>query len=224
MQECKTLTDRNGVSDTPESHSSLLSPAFLTGSSPILTNEAIEKDCIVRYFQNLHVIYYFLDRQSFMKRCEQEIWVDAASALPTDAGSRGSKFPALYNAVVAVGALTSGDDIFDQNSTERQLFWNTLAGRSNTDELRVVKSSNLPRELAKVYFAKAKALLGDCFETCSLESQQTLLLLSIFCQYALKPHCCYMYNGMAARTAMAIGSANLLNPKKNPAEAIRTFW
>jgi hypothetical protein len=47
---------------------------------------------------------------------------------------------------------------------------------------------------------------------------------SIFCQYALKPHECYMYSGMAARTALAIGCANEPDISKNPIQAIRTWW
>ena len=223
LENGQTDGDKHAFTATPDSQPSVLSPVFLVSSSLAPTNQAIEKDCIDRYFMNLHVIYCFLDKTTFMKRCKQDVWSKGASYPPTD-GGRGSTFPALYSAVVAVGALISGDDILDQNSADRQSFWDTLIKQSVAETAHPFKRSSLPRELAKMYFARAKFLLSDFFETCNLETQQTLFLLSIFCQYALKPHCCYMYHGMAARTAMAIGSANLLNIKKRPQEAIRTWW
>lgn len=56
-----------------------------------------------------------------------------------------------------------------------------------------------------LYFGRAKRLLTDAFEVCSFHGLQTLILLSLYCQYALKPHTSYMYSGMAIRTALGIG-------------------
>ncbi|KAJ9614973.1 hypothetical protein H2200_001047 [Cladophialophora chaetospira] len=210
--------------ETPSSNPTPRTPAFFTSPSSIPTNEAIEKECISRYFANMNVIYYVLEKAPFLTRCEKEIWSKAISAPIANEGRHGSRFPALYSAVVALGALTSGDDIVEQSSTDARLFWEALAKQSGAGASSAIKHSLLPRELAYAYFARARGLLGDFFEACSLETQQTLFFLSVFCQYALKPHSCYMYNGMAIRTAMAIGSSNLRDFKKNPVDAIRTWW
>ena len=215
--------DDDVVLETPVSNPTPLSPAFVTNLSFNSTSEAVEKECINRYFENMNIIYYTLEKPSFLARCEKEVWSKITSGCIANEGRHGSKFAALYTVVVAIGALISGDDIVDHTSTDARSFWETLAKDSSSDASRTIKQSFLPRQLAYAYFARAKGLLGDMFEACSLETQQTLFLLSIFCQYALKPHSCYMFNGMAIRTAMAIGSSNLRDFKKNR-EAIRTWW
>lgn len=185
------------------------------------SNHEVEKECIKLYFANLHLIYFFLDRASFEKRCQEEMWPPTIASTPVDYKSRcrRSRFPALYNAVVAVGALTAEDDtLVNQCQGEVQAF---LRSTSHQDSQSL---GYQPLALASIYFAKAKVLLGDMFESCCLEGQQTLFLMSIFCQYALRPHGCYMYSGMSARTALAIGSANEPDLKKNPLEAVRTWW
>lgn len=183
-------------------------------------NHEVERECIKLYFANLHLIYFFLDRSSFEKRCQAEIWSPSAAGTP-DHGSRRrrSRFPALYNAVVAVGALTAEDDTL---VNQCQGVVQTFLKNSVRHDAR--SSGYQPLALASIYFAKAKVLLGDMFESCCLEGQQTLFLMSIFCQYALRPHGCYMYSGMSARTALAIGSANEPDLTKNPLEAVRTWW
>jgi hypothetical protein len=199
------------------SSSSMISSPSVVDLPP---NHDVEKECIKLYFGNLHLIYFFLDRASFERRCQTEIWsAEATSSLEHRLHRRRSKFPALYNAVVAVGALTAGDDtLVGQYQEEVQTF------TRNSSRQGTQSSSYKPLALASIYFAKAKVLLGDMFESCCLESQQTLFLMSIFCQYALRPHGCYMYSGMSARTALAIGSANEPNLEKNPLEAVRTWW
>ena len=209
---------------TPDSTPARLSPGFLTLSSFTATNEAVEKGCIARHFNNLHIIYSVPDKASFLARCNREKWSKSKATSPANNGQQNFKFAALYNAVVAVGALISGEDILDQSSLDAQSFWEAFRRHCNADLSLDVKKSHLPRELAKVYFTRAKFFLGDFFEGGSLETQQTLFLLSVFCQYALKPHSCYMYNGMAIRTAMAMGSASLSDVRKNSLEAIGTWW
>ena len=182
------------------------------------------KECINLYFANLHLIYYFLDKSSFLDRCQREIWSKGINSTPLSKTSPSdSKFPALYNAVVAVGALTAGDEALIAQSQEKIHVYMKHRFKRKTSSSRS-KQTYLPLELGKTYFSRAKALLGDIFESSCLESQQTLFLMSIFSQYALKPHNCYMYSGMAARTALAIGSANEPNLTKNPLEAVRTWW
>lgn len=183
-------------------------------------NHEVEKECIKLYFANLHLIYNFLDRPSFERRCQSEMWsTDSGSSPEQRSRSRRSRFPALYNAVVAIGALTGGDEtLVDQCHGEVQAFAKRPLRRNSRSPSYGLLA------LASIYFAKAKVLLGDMFESCCLESQQTLFLMSIFCQYALRPHGCYMYSGMSARTALAIGSANEPNLKENPLEAVRTWW
>lgn len=94
----------------------------------------------------------------------------------------------------------------------------------NPSRQETQSSSSKPVSLPSIYFAKARVLLQDLFESFCLENQQTLFLMSVFCQYALRPQGYYMYSGMSARTALAIGSANEQNLKKNPLEAVRTWW
>jgi hypothetical protein len=213
------------AAETPDSSTAILSPPLpLSNPSFTPTSDLIEKEFIHLYFQNLHVIYCILDRDVFFSRSGAEIWSKSTAAISNSDFRRPSKFPALYCAVVALGALVSGEDVVEQTSSHSRWYWDALRKQSGKSQSHSLKQSHLPRELAEVYFSRAKALLGDIFESCSLETQQTLFLLSIFCHYALKPHTSYMYHGMAARTAMSIGSPNLLNLKKNPAEAIRTWW
>ncbi len=127
--------------------------------------------------------------------------------------------------MIAVGALTAGNEILsDLSTTQIEELRADLMKRTTADVSTPNSCSHLPLELARSFFTQAKVQLGDFLETCSLESQQTLFLMSIFCQHALKLHGCYMYNGLAVRTAMAIGSSNLLDIRKNPIEAIRTWW
>lgn len=162
-----------------------------------------------------------------MGRCSTEIWADTGS----DSGGhnhhrcKGSKFPAVYNAVVALGALTAGESLVLDTETDSTVsFWAQLLKFCTEGASTSITQAQLPRELAKIYFNRAKALLDDFFEACTLETQQALFLMSIFCTYALKPHSSYMYHGMAVRTAMAMGSSNLPDTRKNPIEGIRTWW
>ncbi|KUJ11318.1 uncharacterized protein LY89DRAFT_242402 [Mollisia scopiformis] len=107
-------------------------------------------------------------------------------------------FLALYNAVLALGSLTAPLDALRKEREELEI-------RTEEDRKRGPKFVPSSIRLSKLYVQRARRLLGDTFEVCSLEGVQTLLLLSIYSQHALKIHASFMYSGMATRTAIAIG-------------------
>lgn len=151
-----------------QSHGSAMSTCLNT-----MTSVEIEKECVQLYFANLHVIYYILDQSSFISRCDNEIWsatLRGVTSMQLD--RKRSRFLALYYAVVAGGPLTAGDETSVlQNCNHISSF--SDRSRSGLSEGSVYP----PLELAKTYFAKAKALLGDFFESSSLETTQTLFLM-----------------------------------------------
>ncbi|KAE8334937.1 hypothetical protein BDV24DRAFT_171763 [Aspergillus arachidicola] len=183
-----------------------------------LSDEAqfeIEKIFIGSYFSNKHYIHPMLCKNAFMQRCEQEAFVPSKRR---PFYRRSSKFKGLYFAVVALGAInaspneTSLLDHYANCSADGRKF--NVVGRLSA------------LDFADFYFGITKRALGDIFESCSLESAQALLLLSVFCQNALRPHSCFMYSGMAVRTAIAIGLASgmsALSPSIRK-EGRRTWW
>lgn len=169
--------------------------------------------------------------ENFTAQCEVEIWSrDPASEPDKD----GRHFLALYNIVIAVGALVAG--------SENMLVLDHQSGQQPVD----ARQHASPQTLSRRYFRKSKALLGDVFDACSLESAQTLFLMvhhgfsqlgflgeltyvneqSLYCQNSLMPHSCYMYSGMAVRTALAIGMPSESTSKSLAARkaARRTWW
>ena len=195
----------------------------------------LEREYVRLFLSNLHHIHPMLDPIAFTARCEEEIW-DAN--IPLEKSKNLRHFFALYNVVIAVGALVSGSSI--SQSFERDI--NLCMKQPNHGQ-----NSSLPlssQMLSKKYFRKSRALLGDFFEVCSLESAQTLLLMvghppaivlcpfhvnttkSLYCQNSLKPHACYMYCGHAVRTALAIGIAreSTSNSLQDRKAARRTWW
>jgi hypothetical protein len=193
---------------------------------------SLEIEYVNLYFHNLHNILPFLDPYIFKARCEREIW--ATSALKRLRRNQ-MHFLALYNAVLAVGALTAPTDALESSRTELGAPWE----EGHPHGQKVAPSSI---RLSKLYFQRARRLLGDVFETCSLEGSQTLLLLvclfyqiniaakglvqSIYCQHALRPHTSYMYSGMAVRTGLAVGitSTSRLQSEESQVESARTWW
>lgn len=183
----------------------------------------IQRECTRLYFANLHCVHPVLDHMDFLARCEREVWLDQAPHMPTLVSNQGlhkTRFLALFNAVLANGAITAGETsllTWDRtiNFLERQSGGHAFSNPHPYTPIRV----------ARLYFERAKELLGDIFETSSVETTQALFLMvcqgsctclvclgwltifvkSVFCQNALKPHSCYMYSGMALRTALAIG-------------------
>ncbi|KAK7217338.1 hypothetical protein V2G26_005341 [Clonostachys chloroleuca] len=171
----------------------------------------LEREYVRLCMDNLHHIYPMLDPIAFAARCEDEIWdVDAPLEKNKDLGH----FLALYNIVVALGALGGISQYLERDIK--------LC-------MKECRNSSLPvssQTLSKKYFRKSRALLGDVFDVCSLESVQTLHLMSIYCQNALKPHACYLYCGHAVRTALAIGitGESMSNSVEDRKAARRTWW
>jgi hypothetical protein len=132
----------------------------------LLSNSDIEKECVRLYFSNLHLVHPILDQAKFVARCEAEIWDPESQSK-----AASSIFLALFNAVVAIGAINAGDDaVFMRDiATVRQA--ERFAGPDNR------APTYPPLKLAKLFFERAKMNLGDVFETCSLESTQTFLLM-----------------------------------------------
>ncbi|OGM43617.1 hypothetical protein ABOM_008561 [Aspergillus bombycis] len=183
-----------------------------------LSDEAqleIEKIFIGSYFSNKHYIHPMLCKNAFMRRCEQGAFI--ASKRRTFS-RQPSKFKGLYFAVVALGAINASP-----NETSLLDHYSTCSADGRKYSF-AGKPSAL--DFADFYFGITKQALGDIFESCSLESAQALLLLSVFCQNALRPHSCFMYSGMAVRTAIAIGLASGMSslPPSIRKEGRRTWW
>jgi hypothetical protein len=138
----------------------------LNGPVAMLSNAHIEKECVRLYFQNLHLVHPILDQGTFVSRCEMEIWDPEDPSM-----SPNPSFLALFNAVLAIGAINAGDDaVFMRDmATVRQT--ERFAGSDRR------APTYPPLKLAKLFFERAKSNLGDVFETCSLESTQTFLLM-----------------------------------------------
>lgn len=158
-------------SDRGASVTSVASPSY------VAPNLEVEKECIKLFFANLHVIYYFLDKETFLGKCEREIWSPDPIVLTSKGRRNRSKFLALYNAVVAVGAITAGDDTAVAQSREKVQDFLEDSLKQRSDNSKKKRPIYPPLELAQIYFSKAKTLLGDLFEVCSLESTQTLFLM-----------------------------------------------
>ena len=153
-------------------------PSHLSGiASQLSRGHELEKECIQLYFSNLYVIYSFMDQTNFLERCKREIWETRQAGVRSRNNSKPSQFPALYSAVLAVGALTAGDDAAVVQDDERVQEY--LTDRK-THSRRQQKSRKYDRpsfELAHFFHNCTKTLLGDIFESSSLESSQTLLLM-----------------------------------------------
>ncbi|KAH0346407.1 hypothetical protein KCU83_g7363, partial [Aureobasidium melanogenum] len=178
--------------------SSSVSPA----SNLRVTERRLEKALIRSFMHNLHYLHPMIEPGSFTNRSPQL-----------------RHFFALYNIIVAVGALVAGSELSDELNHEIKT---VLHSKKDPQGLTKAPLQRLSRH----YFRKSRSLLGDVFEACSLESAQTLLLMSLYCQNSLKPHACYMYCGMAVRTALAIGlpSESMSNSFEACKAARRTWW
>ncbi|KAH8806197.1 fungal-specific transcription factor domain-containing protein [Xylogone sp. PMI_703] len=170
------------------------------------------------YFTNKHYIHPFLNEDAFRSRCAKEIWKKSMHEQSRQAQRSRSTLLPLYYAVVALGAINAGTDA----TSSLMSYYRNIC--QNHDCIAVPAKSTL--EWSNLYFNLAKQSLGDIFETSTLETCQALFLMTVFCQNALKPHSCYLYSGMAVRTAIAIGlssesqGASLARKK----EARRTWW
>ncbi|KAK6003286.1 hypothetical protein QM012_001131 [Aureobasidium pullulans] len=192
--------------------SSSVSPA----SNMCVSERRLEKALIRSYMHNLHYLHPMIESGSFISKYEEHF---AQSNNTQERSPQFRHFFALYNIVVAVGALVAGSELSDELDYEIKM---VLHSRKDSQELLKAPLQRLSRH----YFRKSRSLLGDVFEACSLESAQTLFLMSLYCQNSLKPHACYMYCGMAVRTALAIGlpSESMSNSFEACKAARRTWW
>ncbi|KAI5208356.1 hypothetical protein E4T38_02928 [Aureobasidium subglaciale] len=203
---------------------------------PALTQRTAERrleEALVRSFMhNLHYLHPMIDNDTFNARYEAHM---------AEHNSRHERSPslrhffALYNIIVAVGALVAGSDFHEEFGREIR------AVMQNKNATRGLEKAPL-QGLSRHYFQRSRSLLGDVFEACSLESAQTLFLMvslqkqqtisaeadsqqSLYCQNSLKPHACYMYCGMAVRTALAIGlPSQSMSNSPDACKAARRTW
>lgn len=143
--------------------------AYTTQSLPDVgwVETCLEKEYMRTFFDNLHYIHPFLSQAAFTSLCERNVWNE-----PNSRPLRKERmhFLALYNAVIAVGALTAGTDALE---SLRASLSTPLSQHSSLQASKPPSSV----QLSKVYFARAKKFLGDYFEVCSLESVQALILM-----------------------------------------------
>ncbi|USP77960.1 hypothetical protein yc1106_05234 [Curvularia clavata] len=164
----------------------------------------LEKAYINIFFQNLHYVHPMLDPVQFEELCERDIW----GPHTTIGRRKGYKhFSALYNIVVAVGALIAGKSVLEDLGQDRQARIAELTS-PRTSERRVSSQT-----ISRTYFRKSKEQLGDTSA-------------SLYCQNSHMPHRCYMYCGQAVRTALAIGLANESTSRstEDRKAARRTWW
>lgn len=175
------LMHHDGHTSTPKNSASRESTSNLQSSAHIATKgnpvpdtplqaakKGLEREYVRVYMSNLHHIHPMLDPIGFTARCEEVIW-SVQTPLETNKDLR--HFLALYNIVVAVGALIA-DPSITQNF-EPDISPCVKPPTQCEDSSSALSSQALSRK----YFRKSRALLGDIFEVCSLESAQTLLLM-----------------------------------------------
>ncbi|KAK4504731.1 hypothetical protein PRZ48_002693 [Zasmidium cellare] len=163
-------------------------------------DHGLERAAVLLYFDGLHVVHPFLDREAFLLQCEQKIW-----SMVTRATTGGNNhFNALYNMVLALGLITA-------NQTSANLCDVGLTGDNPTPSATGAFAP--PVQWAEFFFSRAKTNLGDIFHSTSIDATAALFLMSVYCQNALRPHSCYLYSGMAVRTALACGIASRVSAK-----------
>jgi hypothetical protein len=140
-----------------------------TTTSPTeIAERRLEQVYIHSYLDNLHHLHPMLDPVLFEEQCERHVW-GTHTSIERHKCSR--HFFALYNIVVAVGALVAGTTIVKNLARDMQL---CVAHSAQTEKSKPAVSS---QTISRIYFRKSKDLLGDASEVCSLESAQTLLLM-----------------------------------------------
>jgi hypothetical protein len=134
----------------------------------LMAKKRLEREYVRNYFHNLHYLHPMLDSSDFMALCEDHIWSFDA---PNEKAKDRRHFFALYNIVVAVGALVAGEDFSNEFGRELSMYDESLRGH------RRPSPPFTSQMFSRIYFRKSWTLLGDVFEVCSLESAQTLLLM-----------------------------------------------
>ncbi|KAJ9139170.1 C6 transcription factor [Pleurostoma richardsiae] len=152
------------------------------------TEMEMARECVQLYFQNLHCIHPILNRQAFLSRCETDIWSHSTAQAASPVSQTRQRFLALFNAVLAIGAITAGEtSMLTWDRSIRLL--DQLEGRGPNGP---GSTTYPPIRAARLFFGRSKSYLGDIYESSSFETAQTLFLMAVFCQNALKPHSCYM--------------------------------
>ena len=128
----------------------------------------LERTFIRVFFNNLQHLHPMLDPILFKGRCEREVW---STLTHTERRKVSRHFFALYNIVVAVGALIAGRSTLDDLGPDMQPRVVELMD-SETPEKRMSCQT-----ISRAYFRKSKDQLGDTSAVCTLESAQTLLLM-----------------------------------------------
>jgi hypothetical protein len=128
----------------------------------------LERTFIRVFFNNLQHLHPMLDPILFKERCEREVW---STLISTERRKVSRHFFALYNIVVAVGALIAGRSTLDDLGPDLQA---RVAKLMDPETLEQRMSC---QTISRTYFRKSKDQLGDTSAVCTLESAQTLLLM-----------------------------------------------
>ncbi|KPM41580.1 hypothetical protein AK830_g4956 [Neonectria ditissima] len=135
----------------------------------------IERECVRLYFVNLHCIHPILEQALFLSRCEKEVWMGEAipSDAPTPRVRARTRFLALFNIVLAIGAITAGETSL--------AMWNGAAAyldeACRQDGKFISSDIYLPIKASQLFFERSKLHLEDTFESSSFETAQTLFLM-----------------------------------------------
>lgn len=133
-----------------------------------LAERRLEREFVRNFLHNLHYLHPMLDTVAFIAQCNEEVW---ETDIPHEKTKDRRHFFALYNIVVAVGALVAGPGTLDELGQELEILeqsWRGARDSSQSGSFQIVSVH---------YFRRSRALLDDVFEACSLESAQTLLLM-----------------------------------------------
>lgn len=187
----------------------------LNGTSNFESSNLLKQELIRLFFENLHLIHPVLDRDIFLQTCQKLIWSRKGDTENRSSMRPHHPFFAIYNAVLALGAVVAPDD---QESISR---FEEMAKVERSDGYYTMKIVS-PFQLAETYFERAKAYLGDVFTIRSIAGTITLLLFSIYSQNTLRSHACYLYSGMAVRTALAIGPGSYTD--SNDTQLMSRLW
>jgi hypothetical protein len=168
--QAASTTSLRLTSSNVDVSSHLRSPGRIGGDGIPLTaaKHRFERELVRSYLHNLHYLHPMLDGTEFVLQCEAEVWSLGANAKKS---AQRRHFMALFNIVVAVGALVAGREVAEEFSQE------IVAIEQSKHQTLVSPQQISLRTLSRSYFQEARASLGDVFEVCSLESAQTLLLM-----------------------------------------------
>lgn len=154
---------------------SVLDATHDSGKGKAAKQLGIEHECVRLYFQNLHCIHPILDQTDFVSRCATHAWatVPGQNSASADENRISRRFLALFNAVLAVGAITAGESSI--------LMWQSesMCTDLSQGDQTVLANRMLypPIRYARYFFEMAKVYLDDVYESSSFETAQTLFLM-----------------------------------------------